>query len=339
MAREARQSGKRPAFFEDLPTPSRAPKSAKVYIEKHNTPNGSCVVELNAYDKMNAQQERLRDPNAPLIGTLGRGKRKASPTMNAKEREQATNVEQRGRIRAQRRLDGKMEGAQPKQPKQYACRFRRRPGESEPNHFDRVMGEFGEVAERQNRLRERDLDLNDTARREDHSTAPNRCWPPPRPGNESGTTNLQRLRGYYDILDSMKDKIKTCSNCLQKGCNLGVGDGASGSDEETMCWFCREKPEVLHYKNGLDLNVSRDAIQGVETDTSNQEREELARIVSRWGELSPVEEAMISPVSACFSILKLPSGGQLGYRGNVINFAFDVGKVRKCTPTHVQNTP
>ena len=87
MAREARQSGKRPAFFEDLPTPSRAPKSAKVYIEKHNTPNGSCVVELNAYDKMNAQQERLRDPNAPLIGTLGRGKRKASPTMNAKERE------------------------------------------------------------------------------------------------------------------------------------------------------------------------------------------------------------------------------------------------------------
>ena len=194
MAREARQSGKRPAFFEDLPTPSRAPKSAKVYIEKHNTPNGSCVVELNAYDKMNAQQERLRDPNAPLIGTLGRGKRKASPTMNAKEREQAKNVEQRGRIDAQRRLDGKMEGAQPKQPKQYACRFRRRPGESEPNHFDRVMGEFGEVAERQNRLRERDLDLNDTARREDHSTAPNRCWPPPRPRNESGTTNFLRHR-------------------------------------------------------------------------------------------------------------------------------------------------
>ena len=99
MAREARQSGKRPAFFEDLPTPSRAPKSAKVYIEKHNTPNGSCVVELNAYDKMNAQQERLRDPNAPLIGTLGRGKRKASPTMNAKEREQAKNVEKRKRRR------------------------------------------------------------------------------------------------------------------------------------------------------------------------------------------------------------------------------------------------
>ena len=37
---------------------------------------------------------------------------------------------------------------------------------------------------------------------------------------------------------------------------------------------------------------------------------------------------MISPVCACFSVLKLPSGGQLGYRGNVINFTYDVAKVR-----------
>ena len=39
---------------------------------------------------------------------------------------------------------------------------------------------------------------------------------------------------------------------------------------------------------------------------------------------------MISPVCACFSVLKLPSGGQLGYRGNVINFTYDVAKVCLC---------
>ena len=125
----------------------------------------------------------------------------------------------------------------------------------------------------------------------------------------------------------MKSRIRTCSNCLQKGCNLGIGDGAPGTDKEAMCWFCREKPEVIHWKNGLDLDLSCDATEAEGANTSHAARAELARLREVWGELSPVEEAMIAPVSACFSILKLPSGGQLGYRGNVINLAFDVGKV------------
>ena len=62
--------------------------------------------------------------------------------------------------------------------------------------------------------------------------------------------------------------------------------------------------------------------------TSAAARAQFATLHRKHGELSTTEEALISPVGVCMFVLKLPSGGQLGYRGSVINFTLDVGKVR-----------
>ena len=94
--------------------------------------------------------------------------------------------------------------------------------------------------------------------------------------------------------------------------------------DEGMCNFCRSSSEGHHWENGLDLELSPTSAETMADATA---RARWADLVRRHHPLSPVEEALISPVSACFSVLKLPSGGQLGFRGNVINFAFDVGKV------------
>ena len=66
--------------------------------------------------------------------------------------------------------------------------------------------------------------------------------------------------------------------------------------------------------------------------TTAEARREWARLRATYGELSPVEESLISPVMAVVQVLKLPSGGQLGYRGNVINFALDVAQARSSAP-------
>ena len=49
--------------------------------------------------------------------------------------------------------------------------------------------------------------------------------------------------------------------------------------------------------------------------------------------LSPVEEALVSPVLVMTSVLMLPKGGQLGYRGGVINFVNDVVKIATTLPS------
>ena len=315
--------------FENFATPQKAPRSAKVYIEKTRTPGGKhTVVELNAYDSMYGDG-KTRDPNAPRIGTLSRRKRPASPLMDCQERRSTHRTEESAKNARERRLKARAEGAQPLKEVRYVSRFNPRPGESQRLRYDRVMSEFGEVYNRTNALRERDAKLRDKAARGAWTAAPNRSWPPPCPPADSNTTNLNRLRGYFEHLDSLPSRIKVCSNCREKTCNNGVGDGATDTHEADMCWFCREKPDALHWSNGLDLDLRPDAVEGNDTDTCAGARMAFAKLLMDHGSLSPVEEAMISPVCACFSVLKLPSGGQLGYRGNVINFSFDVGKVSR----------
>ena len=51
-----------------------------------------------------------------------------------------------------------------------------------------------------------------------------------------------------------------------------------------------------------------------------------------------MEEALISRVSACTSVLSLPNGGQLGYKGSVINFTNDLGYVVEQLPRTPKET-
>jgi hypothetical protein len=63
-------------------------------------------------------------------------------------------------------------------------------------------------------------------------------------------------------------------------------------------------------------------------------QEFLVWMQDTWGDtaLSPVEEALVSPVLVMTSVLMLPKGGQLGYRGGVINFVNDVVKIATTLP-------
>ena len=61
-------------------------------------------------------------------------------------------------------------------------------------------------------------------------------------------------------------------------------------------------------------------------------RVEWQDLRARYGELSPFEEALICRVTACTTVLRLPSELQLGYRGNVINFTNSLATIAKQLP-------
>ena len=51
-----------------------------------------------------------------------------------------------------------------------------------------------------------------------------------------------------------------------------------------------------------------------------------------YGDLTIVEEALLSPVIACRGVLRLPGGNQMGYTGSFINFVSDVNVVSQQLP-------
>ena len=180
----------------------------------------------------------------------------------------------------------------------------------------------------QERLRLRDEKLRLDKQRADADAEPHRVWPPPPP--PAGRTSApSRLRLYYEHLDSLTTRIEVCANCKQKGVQLGLGDDVERSGSGRWCWFCRAKPDVLRWKNGLDLDLSPTAKCGVDTATTDAARKAYAALQKEFAPLSPIEEALISPVMAIVTVVKLPAGGQLAFRGSVINFTLDVGKVRR----------
>ena len=339
-----------PEAFVNEATPQKPPKDARVYKQKHDTPSGNhTIVEMNVYSGLNAPSGTVADPDAELVGCMTRSRRRKLDESSGDKQAQRdyskkwTRLDRAALKHSQDRLNRRIledeHGPQPKpgSVRKYASRFNRRNDETERQRYDRVMVEFGQVYERQGRLRERDAAIRVRLHDESHAAEPNRTWPPPAPRDVDGEppkSNLGRLQTYFEALDGLPTRIETCSNCSQKSCTGGIGDGAPGTDHDGMCWFCREKPNVLNWTNGLDLDLRPDAsdTEFTGTETPNAARLAFAKLLHDHGKLSPMEEAMIAPVSACFSVLKLPSGGQLGYRGNVINFPFDVGKVAAQLP-------
>jgi hypothetical protein len=198
-------------------------------------------------------------------------------------------------------------------------------------------------------------------------------------GRDDPTVNApQRLRTYQEILSSLGRLVHTCPNCRQRAHD----HGAKGNAPHECCWFCdkqdkkgRDNRNVLHWSNGLDLDVGcvplgeeppppeasveeRDAwaerglanekatlhqtlggtaeaqywADGARSSISWADRDEWRRLQAKHGPLRPLEEALVCRVTACTSVLKLPSERQLGYRGNVINFTNNIALVARQLP-------
>jgi len=83
--------------------------------------------------------------------------------------------------------------------------------------------------------------------------------------------------------------------------------------------------KALQESNGLKLCL-RPLREGI---IAEEWQQEWARLKSdpEIGELSPIEEALVSPVLTMTTVLQLPSGQQLGYRGSVINFLSETSSV------------
>ena len=327
----------RQADWKICASPEKVSKTARVFVEEERTPQKRHkTVRMNVYDAMNfgdllgLKGDARPDEGAPLIATLAY--RQCDAVVVDKSRQRRIKNSLEGMLkRSQQRLERIKSGVKKGAAKAFtwvAKKFNCREGEDEKDRSVRVLGALGDTHERQERLRERDDGLRRDNREAASKAQPNGHWPPPCARGE--VSPVQRLRHFFRELDGLGDRIEICSNCRQKNVAMGVGDGVGPKAE--FCSFCCEHPETMHWNNSLDLNLSPDAQFGIDTNTSDAARAEFAELQKAWPQMSPIEEAMISPVCACFTVLSLPSGGQLGYRGNVINFPFDVAKIAAQLP-------
>ena len=134
--------------------------------------------------------------------------------------------------------------------------------------------------------------------------------------------------------DAPPPQVHTCPHCKERAHDHGTSDAAS------TCWYCNYNTDAkgpLHWTNGLDLDLSYADDQ--QTDDSNrtsyvswEARVEWNDLCREFGELTPVEEALISRVSACTTVLRLPSERQYGYRGNTICFIMNLSRVSQQLP-------
>lgn len=167
-----------------------------------------------------------------------------------------------------------------------------------------------------------------------------------------------------------KHAVTTCINCNERAPDHMRDDQAKDERTRHLCWFCRKQPDVLSEASiPLDLGPqmidvchrrvlhSRALVSAADNAVTKRQLEvdqkELAareawhQLQTVWpaDELSVMEEALVSRVSSCVSVLQLPgcwSGGkqfsQLGYRGSVINFVTDLSVVAAQLPRAPKDT-
>ena len=168
--------------------------------------------------------------------------------------------------------------------------------------------------------------------------------------DETALDKVQRIDKYFEELHALcNSKLHTCLNCCERSATQGPSEA-----DQRYCHWCGASPTQRHAKvdlaRMLDLQRLDNASnyqhttpecreEAVKQDEEDREgllawQEFLAWMQDRWGDtaLSPVEEALVSPVLVMTSVLMLPKGGQLGYRGGVINFVNDVVKIATTLP-------
>ena len=203
-------------------------------------------------------------------------------------------------------------------------KYSTRPGESEAERRVRVRCEGGTRRERDQRQRAEDRQRQRALLRHPNRLQPGwRQPPPPREGKESAVERAQRVDGYFTRLDELSRSFHTCPNCLQRDCNhfhLGPDDRCARCAMPSQA--LSHDGEKLRESNGLQLRV----------DGEEPWQQAWAQLKRDHGELSPLEEALVSPVLVMTSVLQLPSGQQLGYRGSVINFVNETASVAEQLP-------
>lgn len=232
-----------------------------------------------------------------------------------------------------------------------------RPNETESERRTRVRTAAGTRTERLQADRAHDLQVSSALQDQCAARGISRqqIWPPQAARD---APPISHLNGYYDELLNMASgqsifSPHTCSNCNERGT-----DHAPGAS--SLCWFCRDpkRAPVLH-NNNIDLNLDPHA-PGIDAPT-REARQAWADLREEFGELrcgrasqqpaprartllrvqcchSVMEEALVSRVSSFTSVLALPNGGQLGYRGSVINFVNDLGTVAAQLPRAPKDT-
>ena len=187
-------------------------------------------------------------------------------------------------------------------------------------------------------------------RHPEKGTPPARAaWPPPAPTHDDphGPSPPARLDSFIGLLDhGLRGRIHTCPNCKQRDVCHGVpavgqttqnGEVVTSDSRAAMkCWRCETKlGNTLHWSNGLDLNLDCNEEEATGTATSEvplHSRQAWRKLQQDWGDLTPLEEALVSRVAACTSVLRLPSDGQLGYKSSVINYINDTASVVQKLP-------
>ena len=169
-------------------------------------------------------------------------------------------------------------------------------------------------------------------------------WPPPAPARTAAApSDAKRLDDYIGLLgEGLVDRIHTCPNCNERDVCHGVplvGDTFSGQQVTAdaraamKCWRCTTKlGRALHWSNGLDLDLSCDEHVENTSKVPLAHRQIWQQLQLDWGELSVLEEALVSRVVACTSVLKLPVDDQLGYKSSVINYINDTADVVQKLP-------
>lgn len=182
-------------------------------------------------------------------------------------------------------------------------------------------------------------------------------WPPrPKGGKwwhpglaDDGPEKARRVDEHFEALNTLPDRLHVCPNCKE----LDVDHGAGGSSS-ALCTRCQESPDARHQTNGLMLDMKPGGFGGIAQPDGTfkggdsaqfraprdndddaivpEGRLEWQKLRRKYGSLSVLEEALLSPVIACRGVLRLPSGQQLAYTGSFIHFVSDTGIVAKQLP-------
>lgn len=142
---------------------------------------------------------------------------------------------------------------------------------------------------------------------------------------DKDATACQRYEHVFAMntdLSRLSDLVYTCPNCKEQSVNHArerlrgtqFCDKCDGKD-------CRKWSEA----NGLELDL------GLKLPMHARSPAQVAwlQLQERFpvSDVSPLEEALMSPVLAMTTVLRLPSDGQLGYTSNVIHWENDISSV------------
>ena len=205
--------------------------------------------------------------------------------------------------------------------------FSSREGETELERRQRVRNESATRRERDSQQRTDDRRRSSALQLQPAEGILQPSWRLPPAEHTIGETAVERARRvdrYFECLSELGDSFHKCPNCKQRGVDhINLGDGQycalcvkTSSEERT------DHGKRLHESNGLNLDV-----RGAE-----DWQRDWAKLKLDHGELSPTEEALISPVQSLTAVLQLPSGQQLGYRGSIINFVNETASVAQQLP-------